>query len=276
MPKLVGSSTCVVDHEGIRIDELVGNVASGEDTLSVARVTISAPCSEPWLTLDYDEWICCLQGKLELHYGEGEILHVAAGQTCFVAKGERFRPVFPEEGTEYIPVCIPAFKPDRCNREEQDDSSVSQRLKELHGLRTADTVSTDKLYHMCQSSLWKAALKSKKAYFPPTFVEDGNFTHATAVPERLIETANHFYTSVPGEWICVELDKQALENVGIVTIFENPRPVGETNVGSTWAEWRCPHIFGGIPAFLPGIVRRIYPMKRSDDGAFLSIDGLTD
>ena len=31
------------------------------------------------------------------------------------------------------------------------------------------------------------------AYFPKTFEVDGLYTHATGVPSRLIETANHFY-----------------------------------------------------------------------------------
>ena len=31
------------------------------------------------------------------------------------------------------------------------------------------------------------------AYFPKTFEADGLYTHATGVPSRLIETANHFY-----------------------------------------------------------------------------------
>ena len=127
---------------------------------------------------------------------------------------------------------------------------------------------------MCQKSLWEAALKAKEAYYPPTFVQDGNFTHATAVPQRLVETANHFYTQSPGDWICVEMSQSALQKVGIVTLFENPKPVGETAVGSTWSEWRCPHIFGGIPAFLPGVVQRTYAMKRDENGNFLSIEGL--
>ena len=285
MPKLIGKSTTVVDHNGICIDELAGNVATKEDTLSVARVTVSQPCSEPWLTLDYDEWLCCLKGSMELHYGDGEVLEVKAGETCFVAKGERFQPVFPHAGTEYIPVCIPAFKPERCHREEDANSEVSLKLRQLHGDSTSEKAlscsgtlpptESDTLYHMCQKSLWDAALESKKAYFPPTFVEDGNFTHATAVPERLMETAHHFYTAVQGDWICVELSRQALQNIGIVTIFENPKPVGETNVGSTWSEWRCPHIYGGIPGNLPGVVQHIYPMKRDENGNFLAIEGLT-
>ena len=48
-----------------------------------------------------------------LHYGDGETLDVPAGKTVMIEKGERFRPMFPEGNTEYIPVCLPAFRPDR-------------------------------------------------------------------------------------------------------------------------------------------------------------------
>ena len=32
------------------------------DTLSIAYVHVSKPTSEPWLTLDYDEWMCVKEG----------------------------------------------------------------------------------------------------------------------------------------------------------------------------------------------------------------------
>jgi len=281
MPKLVGKSTRVVTTDSLGIDELVGNVASNEDTISVARVVVSAPTSEPWLTLDYDEWLCVLKGRVEIHYGDNKVLHVEAGQTCFVEKGERFKPVFPVGDTEYIPICLPAFKPERCKREEEDDSAVSVRLQELHsgGISNGPSVITDdaeQLYHMCEKTVWHKATADSEAYFPPTFEKDGYFTHATAVPMRLVETANHFYTASTDEWICIELSNAALKRIGIVTRFEEPKPVGETGVGTTWSEWRCPHIFGGIPAQAPGVVTKIYPMKRDEKGEFLSIQGLTD
>jgi len=295
MPKLVGTSTRVVEIDGVMtIHELAGNVASRDDTLSIAKVTVSQPTAEPWLTLDYDEWICVLSGRLELH-SSGSVLTVRAGETAFVAQGERFRPVFPVGGTEYIPVCLPAFKPERCLREEEGVSEVSNKLRELHsaagvsgstGTTTAaaaaqnndeDSTTTDQLYHMCQASLWNDALVSRTAYFPPTFETDGHFTHATAVPARLLATANHFYTHVAGDWLCVELSQTALHQIGIATRFEEPKPVGATATDPQWTdEWQCPHIFGGIPAFLPGVVKQTYQMKRDDQGNFLSIEGLTD
>jgi uncharacterized protein (DUF952 family)/mannose-6-phosphate isomerase-like protein (cupin superfamily) len=288
MPKIVGKSTRVVEVGGFAIDELAGNVASHDDTISIARVVVSEVSSEPWLTLDYDEWICVLKGRIEMHFvenGQDKVLPVNAGETCFVAKGERFRPFFPEGNTEYIPVCLPAFKPERCLREEEGVSDVSAKLQQLHsngtaaGSCSAADASTDeieKLYHMCQKSLWEAAVVSKSAYFPPTFDVDGYFTHATAVPARLLDTANHFYTSTQGDWICLELSNSALKTVGVVTRFEEPKPVGETSVDQEWNEWRCPHIFGGIPCQVPGVVTGTFVMKRDADGKFLSIDGLTN
>ena len=175
MPKLVGKATRVVEAGGLAIDELAGNVASrGDDTLSIARVVVSqAPSSEPWLTLDYDEWICVLKGAVELHHfpepassssaTAATVLTVQAGETCFVAKGERFRPVFPVADTEYVAVCLPAFKPERCQREEEEGavSEVSTKLRELHNSSSSTPVATttctsapaaagDQLYHMCQ------------------------------------------------------------------------------------------------------------------------------
>jgi mannose-6-phosphate isomerase-like protein (cupin superfamily) len=290
MPKIVGKSTTVVEFEGLRIDELAGNVASKDDTISIAKVIVSRPTSEPWLTLEYDEWICVLTGHLELHYGadEKQVLTVKVGETAFVQKGERFRPIFPVP-TEYIPVCLPAFKPERCHREEEGNggapSEVSRKLQQLHSDSDSDKADVatrflrdapDVIYHMCEKSAWERSLAAKEAYFPPTYAKDG-FTHATAVPARLLDTANHFYTASQDEWVCLELSSKALYKLGILTTLEGPKPVGEQDVDDEWktSDWRCPHIFGGIPGHMSGIVTNVYPMTRSD-GKFLSISGLTE
>lgn len=297
MPKLIGKATTVVDFEGLKIDELAGNVATSEDTISIARVTVDRPTSEPWLTLHYDEWICILKGTMELHYYESsdkeqankKVLTATAGQTIMIASGERFRPIFPLGDCEYIPVCLPAFKPERCIREEET-SEVSDGLEKLHaGSATAakdnateskEGEATEIIYHMCEKALWEKALAAKKAYYPPTFEQDGYFTHATGVPSRLLLAANHFYTSSQGDWICVELSHSALQNIGIVTKFEEAKAVGDTDALTESSDssdddtWIYPHIFGGIPAHIDGIVTNIFPMKRDEKGSFLSIEGL--
>lgn len=291
MPRIVGSSTTVVEEDGMTIDELAGNVASKEDTLSIANVTITKPTSEPWLTLDYDEWMCVRKGKcvLKFHKDDGSEseLEVNEGETAYIAKGERFRPFFPVAPTEYVPVCFPAFRPDRCHREEGEDASdVTLKLRDLHGMNgdgslmcTPTDDDSDLLYHMCEKKVWEASVESGKAYYPPTFEVDGNFTHATAVPRRLIETANHFYTETIGDWICLQLSRSALKNVGIITKDEGGLPVGKAPISDDWekSKWICPHIYGGIPTIESlGVLTKTYPMVRNDKGQFLNITGLTE
>lgn len=293
--KVIGRSVKVVDHDGLIIEETIGNVATKNDELSLATVTITKPTSEPWLTLRYDEWMHVLEGYIEIHQeddGSESVVRVDAGETAFIPEGSRMRPVFPVP-SRYMPVCLPAFSPERCTREEgAEPSSVSARLGELHagagagpGLSAGEINAAfddvARVYHMCQSSAYERAVASEAAYFPPTFVRDGRFTHATAVPADLITTANHFYTGTVGEWICIELDRQVLEKkLGIVTLFESAKPVG--HIGIENDGWKndvndvYPHIFGGIPVCVDGVVTNVYKMKRSGDGMFLSIDGLVD
>jgi uncharacterized protein (DUF952 family) len=293
MPRIIGTGKVVVDHDGLVITELVGNVASNEDTMSIAQVKVTSnkPTSEPWLTLHYDEWICVQKGYMVLDYedsnGSISSIQVNAGQSAFISKGERFRPYFPQGDCDYIPVCVPAFRPDRCIREEGEKvSDVTLNLKKLHGMdgelnacQPHDGADPDVLYHMCQERLWKDAVNSGKAYYPPTFEQDGYFTHATAVPQRLLDTANHFYTETDGNWICLQLSRSALRNVGIITKDEEGLPVGDQKVSDDWvrSKWVCPHIYGGIPVDTSlNVLKRTFPMVRSHDGKFLSITGLTD
>ena len=46
---------------------------------------------------------------------------------------------------------------------------------------------------MTTAAEWEKAKAQGHAYYPKTFEADGDYTHATGVPGRLIETANHFY-----------------------------------------------------------------------------------
>jgi uncharacterized protein (DUF952 family) len=289
MPRILGKSVRVVEHDGLTIDEFLGNVASNDDSLSLAHVQITEVTSEPWLTLDYEEWLCVLQGQIDMECPDGSICTVLAGETAFLDRGESFRPSFPVVPTVYIPLCRPAFSPSRCiRREGEEPSDVTLRLQQLHSkeatksddptnaLVDEETITEDSkiIYHMCLKTRWDEAQNSKTAYYPPTFQEDGMFTHATAVPERLIVTANHFYTSSVGDWICVGLNRLELKKIGIQTIFEEAKPVGTTTTADSFDTWVCPHIYGGIPAHLPRIVTSIYPMIRDANGTFLSIEGL--
>ena len=51
--------------------------------------------------------------------------------------------------------------------------------------------------------------------------------------------------------------------------------MGQIEVGETWNRV-CPHIFGGIPTEVPGVVISVYEIQRDAEGRFLSVSGLTD
>ncbi|KAL3768624.1 hypothetical protein ACHAW5_004319 [Stephanodiscus triporus] len=287
--RIVGRSIKVVEHDGLTVLETIGNVATQTDGVSLALVTITKPTSEPWLTLHYDEYMHVTEGYEVDDAGTENTVTtpVREGQTAFIPRGSRFRPVFPAPA-KYIPLCVPAFSPGRCVREEEEEgaevSDVSARLNELHRKTTSSSppprgvcANVRLLYHMCRASSYEGAVSANAAYFPPTFVQDGRFTHATAVPSTLISTANHFYADAPpdDDWICLELDREVLEKrMGIVTIFERAAPVGDIDTDKSW-DVLVPHIYGGIPVHVDGVVTKVYKMNRSqEDGTFLGIDGL--
>lgn len=274
-PRVIGTALPVVEIPGLTIRELTGNASTKQDTLSVAHEIISQPMSEPWKTNRFDEWLCVLKGRIEIIHSVDQTLTVKAGETCQVPKNERYRPVFPEANTEFIAICLPAFKPERCIREEEGSLAVSDNPEDSNeeGGNAADGF-PDLIYHMCEKSPWEAALSAEEAYFPPTFEKDGGFTHASTEAKSLIATANHFYQNSKDDWICVELSRSALKKLGIATRFEEAKPVGSTPTADHAKSVIYPHIFGGIPASVPGIVKNQYPMLRDASGKFISIEGL--
>ena len=128
------------------------------------------------------------------------------------------------------------------------------------------------LFHLIQADLWQEALDNDTFYYPPTYKQDG-FTHATANPDLLLNVANHFYTEVPGKWLCLRMTVASLKAAGVETIFEGTAPVGdkEANFEGTGDEL-FPHILGGITA---AAVLEVHEVKRSEDGIFLEVIGVT-
>jgi hypothetical protein len=280
--KICGKHTKVVEVEGvISIDELVGGVSTKDDSISVAHVKAGAGAEEPWLTMLYDEWLCIISGqciaKNNKESDDGDVV-INAGETAFISNGSTWKPCFPV-ATEYIAICNPAFRPDRCIREGENNEEGMEKLKEMHSGSSSSSLPSpptmrerddDLLYHMTTKAAWEEVVKSGDAYYPPTFVEDGNYTHATAVPARLITTANHFYQDSIGEWICLEFTRSALRRCGIIVRDEEPLPVGDKAIGADWTTWVCPHVYGGIP---PAVVHKTYAMIR-EGKEFKGIEGL--
>ena len=200
---------------------------------------------------------------------------VNAGETVFIAKGSRFRPTFPVD-CSYIPVCLPAFSPDRCIREDTDTEegkAIASKLSELHSKPAAkpSEPKPEVLYHMCPKVSWEKSVSTSRVYYPETYAEDGYYTHATGVPSRLVSTANHFYTDSLGAWVCLRFTRASLYDRGIHVRDESAMPVGDKAVGEEWGEWVCPHVMGGI---LPEVVDEVYDMVRDEEGNFKGIEGL--
>jgi uncharacterized cupin superfamily protein len=125
----------VVNVPNLSIIEYFGNVASQDPRLSACLATVSAPCAEAFQAPEFDEYVLVLSGEVHLQQSEGTTV-VGSGKAVFLKAGERVKWIWPDACT-YIPICLPAFTPANCNREEEDgaakDKEAMERLHALHG-----------------------------------------------------------------------------------------------------------------------------------------------
>jgi ethanolamine utilization protein EutQ (cupin superfamily) len=99
-----------------RIEEFVGRVNSGTDSVSIARMTSPPDWEEPAQTPAFAEYTVVLHGLLRVEH-DGGFVDVRAGEAIVTHAGERVRYSTPGEGAEYIAVCLPAFSPETVNRD---------------------------------------------------------------------------------------------------------------------------------------------------------------
>jgi quercetin dioxygenase-like cupin family protein len=119
MPTLIPSPTRIhaAGDPPKTIEEYIGRVNSGTECLSVARMISPPGWSEPGQTPEFDEYTVVLRGKLRVESRDG-VLEVGAGQAIITHRGEWIRYSTPEEGAEYIAVCLPAFSPATVHRDD--------------------------------------------------------------------------------------------------------------------------------------------------------------
>jgi mannose-6-phosphate isomerase-like protein (cupin superfamily) len=98
------------------IDEYVGRVNTREQRLSIAHMRSPAGWTEPAQTPEFEEFTIVIKGCLRVSHQQG-ILDVAAGQAVIAHPGEWIQYSTPEQDTEYIAICLPAFSPDTVHRE---------------------------------------------------------------------------------------------------------------------------------------------------------------
>lgn len=100
------------------IEEFVGRVNSGTDTLSIARMKSPGGWIEPGQKPEFSEYTVVLQGTLRVATKE-ETIDIHAGEAVIVNAGEWVQYSTPEpEGADYLAVCLPAFSPDTVCRDE--------------------------------------------------------------------------------------------------------------------------------------------------------------
>ena len=100
------------------IDEYVGRVSTGQDSLSIAHMRSPAGWAEPGQRPEFDEFTVVLRGAVSVESEEGQMT-VRAGQAVRARAGEWVRYSTPgDEGAEYISVCVPAFAPGTVHRDD--------------------------------------------------------------------------------------------------------------------------------------------------------------
>ena len=108
------------------IDEYIGRVNLGrvnlpsnaeDQRVSVAHMRSPAGWQEPGQTPEFEEYTLVLRGRLRVRH-KGGTFDVAAGQAVIAHPGEWVQYSTPDEATEYIAICLPAFSPQTVHRDD--------------------------------------------------------------------------------------------------------------------------------------------------------------
>jgi ethanolamine utilization protein EutQ (cupin superfamily) len=121
MPELITAPSRIAVPGGKVIQEYVGRVSSGTDSVSVARMEAPAGWSEPAQRPDFDEVTLVLSGEVVVTHDGGQTRAVA-GQAVLTRARERVRYSVGSDGAEYVAVCLPAFSPENAHREDEEDA----------------------------------------------------------------------------------------------------------------------------------------------------------
>ena len=113
------SSPSIIESAGNKpkvIEEYVGRVNSGTNSISIAKMSSPTGWKEPGQKPQFDEYTIVLRGTLKVE-SITETLFIKEGEAVIVNSGEWIRYSTPNEGAEYIAICLPAFSLDTVNRD---------------------------------------------------------------------------------------------------------------------------------------------------------------
>ena len=98
------------------IEEFIGKVNSSTEQISIAKMKSPKGWEEPGQTPEFDEYTIVLKGMLRVET-KGKTFDINAGEAIITHKGEWIKYSTPNEGTEYIAICLPAFSPKTVHRD---------------------------------------------------------------------------------------------------------------------------------------------------------------
>lgn len=120
MPHLINHPKVIpaVGEPPKTIEEYVGRINTGHESVSIARMISPEGWSEPGQQPEFREFTVVLKGMLRVEHEKG-VTDVQAGQAIVASPGEWVRYSTPEPGgAEYIAVCVPGFSPETVHRDE--------------------------------------------------------------------------------------------------------------------------------------------------------------
>ena len=109
-----------------------------------------------------------------------------------------------------------------------------------------------------------AAARACGEHRPAAYAADG-FVHLGSNAETLVDTGNHFYQSVPGEWYVLTIDAAKLR---AEVKIEPAAPVGSVASPEAAAGLLFPHLYGPLNM---DAVTSIDAFDRTPSGKFLGI-----
>jgi len=98
------------------IKEYIGRVNTNSNDISIAKMSSPPGWEEPGQTPKFDEYTVVLKGLLKVE-SKKDTLFVKEGEAIIINSGEWVRYSTPDEGAEYIAICLPAFSPEIVNRD---------------------------------------------------------------------------------------------------------------------------------------------------------------
>lgn len=118
MPKFIEKPTRIeaAGNKPKIIKEFIGRVNSQTEQTSIAQMDSPKGWVEPGQTPEFDEYTLVLSGSLNVKTKEKEF-KVKAGQAVITYKGEWVQYSTPDEGAQYVAVCLPAFSPTTVHRD---------------------------------------------------------------------------------------------------------------------------------------------------------------